>query len=173
MCYVIKSTIRLQKNPKNLWIYVTQQDHLSKIKVKGYKVTGKFELLPAVFCSRAKNRVLTLLHIAQSVPSRFRNRDQSEDIMCDVPFLARAAQKSNLVPSVPGNTTNPISSENVIIIQRGPEFERRGIERCSVFGAAQGHWVINYEGDLYICVCVCVCVCVCKIPQVVFISLSK
>lgn len=73
--------------------------------------------------------------------------------MCDVPFLARAAQKSNLVPSVPGNTTNPISSENVLVIQRGPEFERRGRERCSVFGAAQGHWVINHVGDLYMCVC--------------------
>jgi len=71
-----------------------------------------------------KTRVLTLLHIAQSVPSGFRYRDQSEDITCDVPCLARAAQKSNLVPSVPGNTTNPISSENVLIIQRGPEFER-------------------------------------------------
>lgn len=115
-----------------------------------------------------KTRVLTLLHIAQSVPSGFRNRDQSEDITCDVPFLARAAQKSNLVPSVPGNTTNPISSENVLIIQRGPEFERvRQREGLCVWCSPRS---LGYKS------CgrsVNVCVQCCKIPQVVFISLSK
>lgn len=55
LCYEIYNKVT-KKTPKNLWIYLTQQDHLSKIKVKGYKVTGKFGLLPAVFCSRAKNQ---------------------------------------------------------------------------------------------------------------------
>ncbi|KAI2666562.1 Glutamate receptor ionotropic, NMDA 2C [Labeo rohita] len=94
-------------------------------KQRGFIPDGHMDCQsPQFSVAGPKSRVLTLLHIAQSVPSGFRYRDQSEDITCDVPFLARAAQKSNLVPSVPGNTTNPISSENVLIIQWGPEFER-------------------------------------------------
>lgn len=116
-----------------------------------------------------KTRVLTLLHIAQSVPSGFRYRDQSEDITCDVPFLARAAQKSNLVPSVPGNTTNPISSKNVLIIQRGPEFEqlmRREVLR--VWCSPRSLGCKSCGRSVNMCVHCCE-----EIPQEVFIPVSK
>lgn len=115
-----------------------------------------------------KSRVLTLLHIAQSVPSGFRYRDQSEDITCDVPFLARAAQKSNLVPSVPGNTTNPISSENVLIIQWGPEFERPRQRKVLCVWCSPRSLGCKSHGKS-----VNVCVYCYKIPQVGFIPLSK